>query len=228
MQGMGLPSPTAPTDTDTDTADTRVPDRVLEIADGVTDGVVADPATQTAGQRLAAARRQWGLSVAEAAQCLNLSAATITALEQDDYASLPGATYALGYLRAYAKLLKVDADEIADGVQLADESAHEIPYSRTPLRAARKTPDTRRPPKPGGMWYVVLLMIGILIGLAVAFVPPQSWREVLHAVGLSQPENPAAETNGGAIIRDIAPPKKGKSCRKPSVRFFALAGVLQH
>ena len=43
---------------------------------------------------------------------------TLTALEQDDYKSLPEATFIKGYYRAYAKFLNADASAI---IQRFDE-----------------------------------------------------------------------------------------------------------
>lgn len=66
-----------------------------------------------AGERLRHARESRGLSLAEVSVQLRLDARLLTALEEDDHARLPGATYAIGYVRAYARLLKLDEDEMA-------------------------------------------------------------------------------------------------------------------
>ena len=54
----------------------------------------------------------------EIANVLNMPVKTLTALEQDDYKSLPEATFIKGYYRAYAKLLNADASAI---IQRFDE-----------------------------------------------------------------------------------------------------------
>ena len=54
----------------------------------------------------------------EIASVLNMPVKTLTALEQDDYKSLPEATFIKGYYRAYAKLLNADASAI---IQRFDE-----------------------------------------------------------------------------------------------------------
>ncbi len=71
--------------------------------------VVASPAPVTAGVALRTAREERGLSVADVAQIIRFSPRQIEALEADDYASLPGATAVRGFVRSYAKLLKIDA-----------------------------------------------------------------------------------------------------------------------
>ena len=54
----------------------------------------------------------------EIANVLNMPVKTLTALEQDDYKSLPEATFIKGYYRAYAKCLNADASAI---IQRFDE-----------------------------------------------------------------------------------------------------------
>jgi cytoskeletal protein RodZ len=54
----------------------------------------------------------------EIASTLNMPVRTLAALEQDDYKSLPEATFIKGYYRAYAKYLNADASAI---IQRFDE-----------------------------------------------------------------------------------------------------------
>ena len=77
---------------------------------------------ETAGRILASARKGWELSVEEVADNLNLSANTIRALEQDDYASLPGTTFVKGYIRSYANLLRLNPDEVLATLKLEPET----------------------------------------------------------------------------------------------------------
>ena len=71
----------------------------------------------TVGATLATAREAMGISPIEAADLLNLTQRTIEALEADDYQSLPGRVYVNGYVRAYAKMLGLDADDLILGRQ---------------------------------------------------------------------------------------------------------------
>ncbi len=66
------------------------------------------------GQELASAREAKGMSQEQIADILNLTLANVIALENDDYESLPGWTYVSGYLRAYARLLGLDSDNLRD------------------------------------------------------------------------------------------------------------------
>lgn len=121
------------------------------------------PPSANAGQRLAAARAEWGLSVSEVAKYLNLNVATVEALEEQAYDRLPGLTFVKGYLRAYAKLLKLDYEEIVGHAGLGPEAMHEIPVAKSSLRRARYYAQSK---KRGGLLVRVLLVVGVLLGLA--------------------------------------------------------------
>jgi cytoskeleton protein RodZ len=69
-------------------------------------------AGQTLGQRLAAEREARGWAIEYVAGQLNLAMRQIQALENDHYAALPGIASVRGFVRAYAKLLKVEADPL--------------------------------------------------------------------------------------------------------------------
>lgn len=74
------------------------------------------------GQRLKAAREDAGLALADVAERLRLSTTIVKALEADDYERLPGAAFVKGYLRNYAKLVGLPADDIANLYQqISDE-----------------------------------------------------------------------------------------------------------
>lgn len=66
--------------------------------------------TQSPGQLLGDKRREYGWSVREVADAMQLSEQQITAIEQDNYDSLAGATYIMGYWRSYSQLLKISID----------------------------------------------------------------------------------------------------------------------
>ncbi len=74
------------------------------------------------GEALYIARTNEGLSTQEVAKQLRLGNAQIEALERDDFASLPEATIVKGFIRNYAKLLKIPAEPLLNAyIQLAPE-----------------------------------------------------------------------------------------------------------
>lgn len=89
---------------------------------------------QTPGDRLRCARQQAGLAVADVARQLNLLEWQVNALEQDRYEKFPADLFVRGYLRNYARLLKLDVDPILNAHRLLRPRAEQ---------AAR--PEPRRP-----------------------------------------------------------------------------------
>ena len=77
------------------------------------------------GQELAAAREARGLALADVAQQLKFAPRQLEALEQENFETLPGATFARGMVRSYARLLKLDPEPLVQRVA----SRFEIPDS---------------------------------------------------------------------------------------------------
>ena len=90
---------------------------------------VATPAT-TAGAQLRAARESHGLSIDTVAQHLKLAPRQVRALEDGDFAQLPGRTFVRGFARNYARLMHLDPDAVvaalpdADATSALDKPAH--------------------------------------------------------------------------------------------------------
>lgn len=66
---------------------------------------------QTVGERLRASREALGLSLADVAARTRIPLRHLDAIETSNFAGLPSATYAVGFVRAYARA--VGADEVA-------------------------------------------------------------------------------------------------------------------
>ncbi|CBL45760.1 Hypothetical protein HDN1F_21770 [gamma proteobacterium HdN1] len=76
--------------------------------------VVEGSQTNSPGQRLARARTQQALTPETVAKRLNLSVSMVKAIEADNPRLLPGPAFTRGYIRNYAKLLGVPADELVE------------------------------------------------------------------------------------------------------------------
>lgn len=95
------------------------------------------------GRRLREAREARRLTIAEVASELRMQARHIEALESDDYASLPGATFVQGYLRSYTKLLGLPeatilamaASELSDAPKLVPSIADDKELNRHETRS---------------------------------------------------------------------------------------------
>lgn len=113
------------------------------------------------GRSLRRTRERLGLSVDDIASELRLSRFQVRALEQDDWEQLPGTTYARGYLRSYARLLGLDADQLLSGA-----TTQEIEITRTePKIGAWKPGDVPAAATPARLpwgWVSALVLIGVL------------------------------------------------------------------
>lgn len=78
------------------------------MSESIASGVEAQPAPGP-GALLRMAREARGVSVSEVAAALKLSPRQIDAIENDDFSRLSGATFIRGFVRNYARLLKIDS-----------------------------------------------------------------------------------------------------------------------
>ncbi len=78
------------------------------------------------GALLARAREKLFLSQKDIASRLNLKESIITALDANDFDKLPAPTYVRGYIRSYARTVKLDADSLIDIYESSAKSPPEI------------------------------------------------------------------------------------------------------
>src|SRR5579863_1235258 len=79
-------------------------------ADGSRDGA---PRHAHVGAELRAARERLGWSLQDVSANLRIRYAHLVAVEEGRLDVLPGAAYAIGFVRSYAKLLGLDSDEMS-------------------------------------------------------------------------------------------------------------------
>lgn len=122
--------------------------------------------TATPGSLLASARREHGLTVEQVASQLNLAPRQVMALEEDRYAALPGMVIVRGFVRSYAKLLKIDPLPLV--AMLADAT----PSVGTPparQMASSSFTQSRMPPMHAGAGRSIKApLAGLLAVIAVA------------------------------------------------------------
>ena len=100
---------------------------------------MTDAAISGVGAELARAREERGLALTDVAQQLKFAARQLEALEQERFDQLPGGTFVRGMVRAYARLLKVDAEPLLgrladrfdglDSNRLAARYKQPVPFS---------------------------------------------------------------------------------------------------
>lgn len=95
---------------------------------------MTDAVIRGVGAELARAREERGLALTDVAQQLKFAARQLEALEQERFDQLPGGTFVRGMVRAYARLLKIDAEpllgRIADRFDAPDSNSLAARYKQ--------------------------------------------------------------------------------------------------
>jgi cytoskeletal protein RodZ len=89
-------------------------------------------------------REKLGLSLEEAEKATRIRARYLSALEEDDFAALPAATQARGFLRIYAQFLELNAEQVIGTY----DSGRKKPHVRIPASVKRPTPQPAHHPAP--------------------------------------------------------------------------------
>ena len=174
------------------------------------DEAPAEPVLNMApGAQLARQRAARGWSIIEVADQLNLAPRQIQAIEADNYAALPGIAIARGFIRAYAKLMKIDATQLLATMLAGPVSANQAAPAKRALSPTHFS-DNRMGAgsnyNASSKWYLVLLLIVVAIGAIAAAqhlgLLPQNLKSLLSrggSVASALPGNSVpAPANGAA------------------------------
>jgi cytoskeleton protein RodZ len=132
------------------------------------------PAGMQIGDVLKSTRTRQGLDIRTVEERTKIRAKYLRALENDDWEVLPGAAYAKGFLRTYARLLGLDADALVDEYRRQVEVAQQTPYGIADgVLERHRRPDDLSNAGPGlgavlavavALGAVLLLVIGVTGG----------------------------------------------------------------
>lgn len=160
---------------------------------------------RSVGERLADARRNAGLEVADIATRTRIPLRHLEALELGHYNELPGSTYCIGFAKSYARALNLDEVAIARDVraELNSQGGRAAPEYFEPADPARVPPRTLA-------WTLVVLIALVVGGYAL-------WRSMLMdglggrdpaalAAGTDRIEPPTAVGNAAPQARSTAAP----------------------
>ena len=114
-------------------------------------------------RQLTAARESCGLSVVDVARQLKLSPWQVEALEAGDYRRLPGAVFVRGFIRNYARLVKLDP------APLLSSAEQQLPHAAQP---APQMPPSANIPFPTGRelrWQKYAIVVLLLLVPVVIF-----------------------------------------------------------
>lgn len=146
---------------------------------------------QTVGQDLRAARLRRGDEIAQVSRALKIRKDHLEALEEDRLEDLPGKTYAIGFVRSYARHLGLDATEYVERFK-RDISGRTEDKVHEP--APIHQDDGRRLPQG---WRIIAGAVVILIGWG-------AWHLLSTETISNQPVPPAPVLNPP---KPAAPPK---------------------
>lgn len=158
------------------------------------------------GVHLAAQRQAVGWSVEQVANQLNLAPRQVQAMEEDNYAALPGMVIARGFVRSYAKLLKLDPAPL---LAMISERATPSPETLELRRTLSATFTESNLPMAtrsgsGAKWLAALLVL-----LVLAAGGWLAWRDGLvekwlsgdfgTPAGQAVQQEPAAQESAGGV-----------------------------
>ncbi|MBI3728637.1 MAG: helix-turn-helix domain-containing protein [Burkholderiales bacterium] len=152
---------------------------------------------QTAGAQLSAARVQLGLSLQQVADQLKLSQRQILALENNQFDDLPKMVIVRGFVRSYAKLLKLDPAPIIDSLPekgLGGLDAYLRPTLATPFMESR-TPFLGRQDANNNRKYVIGAVVLAVCALIFVVVQKLEQNDYFKNLISAQPakKNPDVE-----------------------------------
>lgn len=121
-----------------------------QTVEAAAEGTSVDP-----GARLAEAREALKLGTTDIARQLKLSVAQVEALEAGQFERLPGAVFVRGFIRNYARLVKLDPDELLR--QAGNRLPQQAPRPETPPSQDIPFPSAHPPSWRKYLWMAAVL-----------------------------------------------------------------------
>jgi cytoskeleton protein RodZ len=174
------------------------------------------------GQVLAAQREAMGWTVEQVADQLKLAVRQVVALEAGDYAALPSPAVTRGFVRAYAKLVRVDPAPLV--AQIAIDTGTPADTSTTTVRrpspasfSQAKFPSHGKRSLPLG-WIAAVVAVAVAAGAAWHFgvIPTGQHADTSAASGSA----PAA----GGASSEAATGSSTETLQNPSVPLISVPG----
>lgn len=136
----------------------------------MTDLADQEQANRGPGDVLRRAREEVNVSIDDVAQTLNLSVRVVKGLEANDFEDLPVPAFTRGYIRAYAKLMELDADDL---VTQFDESTSGLYVDD--MVVSRPTPSISAIPQqhPGRVLGGIVALIVVGAALLLWWIWPE-------------------------------------------------------
>lgn len=168
------------------------------------------------GGALRNAREKLGLSTQEIASRLRLSYKQIEALEADNFVVLPEATIVKGFIRNYAKQLKIDAEPLLDAYNVIMPSKAPQSFTLQPS-VDMKVTEYQKPNVLRNIFLGVLVVLGV-----------GTWLFYQNYVQKPSPVNPSAEltqTTPAELLPEAALPAAERSVEQTTTQLTLPAAA---
>jgi cytoskeleton protein RodZ len=124
-------------------------------------------AVHSVGTLLKAAREAAGLSQDAVAQQLKLAPRQVRAIEEDDYARLPGRTFVRGFVRNYARLVGLDPEAVAQALPRGESVSPLERLTYTPASPPLEMPVESNRRKSPARWVIPFLLLTVVAAAAI-------------------------------------------------------------
>jgi cytoskeleton protein RodZ len=179
----------------------------------------ANPPPLSAGAQLQLAREDAGLTLEAVAAQLKLAPRQVEAIENDDYALLPGRTFVRGFVRNYARLLQLDPDAVLAALPGGASSSLDSPALHATAHTMGELPITERARVGWARWVIPLTLLAMVSAAAVYEFGRQdgrsfsAWRGDALLPSTSEPlpaTNAPPSPSPGATNQPLPNPLAGK------------------
>jgi cytoskeleton protein RodZ len=154
------------------------------------------------GAQLRAARETAGLSLEQVAQQLKLAPRQVRALEEEDFAQLPGRTFARGFVRNYARLLNLNGEDLLALLpDAARAPALEAPALQSTGAMIAELPTTSMVQPGISRWIIPIVLVACIVGAAT-----YEWLRGGLAAPAAAPSAPVAAAPATATSTELANP----------------------
>ncbi|MBB1485586.1 RodZ domain-containing protein [Oceanospirillum sediminis] len=150
------------------------------------------------GDLLKEGRERAGMSTEDVASKLNLKHSFVVQIEENNFDHLPGPTFIRGYLRAYSKLIDLDADPV---IAAFNTLATDTPVDTKGGRGYKPV-DTIRPQRNLSdplIKYTTLIILAAIIGFSVIWWQSRNGGE-LSLMNFGQSDTVAVDTSDGETV----------------------------
>ncbi|WP_296945156.1 helix-turn-helix domain-containing protein [uncultured Massilia sp.] len=175
------------------------------------------------GQTLAAQREAMGWSVEQVADQLKLAVRQVVALEAGDYASLPSPAVTRGFVRAYAKLMKLDPAPLVAQIEMESPAPADTSAATAARRPAPASFSESKFPSHGKRSSLPLGWIaGAVVVVAAAAA---AWQFGLVPLGQHADGNTVAAPGTPAVTTGVPDGHAVETLQNPSVPLISVPGA---